>query len=112
MSDSVYIEELDLLKAKVLHLKLMVESQKVQLLQQQIQGYEEKKSALLKKIKRENELLAAKYDINLDTHIILEDTGEVVPKDSVPDIRKMMESLAQSQQAEKIGLPGVNATKG
>jgi hypothetical protein len=88
------IPELELLRAKTLHLELLNETLKAQLLQQQIMVHEERKKTLLVKIQELRDRMAKEYDIDLDTHMVMQDTGEVVPKDSLPDIKKMMEQLA------------------
>ena len=95
MRDTPTLPELELLRAKVLHQQFMIEELRAQLLRQQMSVHEAKKTELIQKIKELRDRLAEAYDINLDTHIIMQDTGEIVPKDSVPDIKKLMESLAK-----------------
>jgi uncharacterized protein with von Willebrand factor type A (vWA) domain len=95
MSEVPVLPELELLRAKVLHQQLMIEELRAQALRQQMAVHEAKKTELIQKIKELRDRLAEAYDINLDTHIIMQDTGEVVPKDSVPDIKRLMENIAK-----------------
>jgi len=95
MSAPTTLPEIELLRAKVLHQQLIIEELRARLVQQQVAVHESKKTELIKQIAVLRTRLAQEYQINLDTHVIMQETGEVVPKDSVPDISKLVERFAK-----------------
>jgi len=84
------LPQVELLQAQNLHQKILIEGLRYQIALQAAQQHEERKKALLEELARMKEEIAKEHGIDLDTHVIMEETGQVVRKDQIPDLAKMM----------------------
>ena len=97
------LSELEMLRARSLHQSILIETLQSQIAMQQVQKHETKKAKLMAELQGMKDALAAKHHINLNTHVIVEETGEVVPRGSVPDITSMMSHLTGVAMGQRKG---------
>lgn len=94
--EPVIVSELDRVKAENLHLKLLITAYKVKDAQQELQRYSTEQRVMQTAIVECQAEIAEKYSIDLTTHEIQGDTGEVIPRgQSKLDFGQLMQRIAQ-----------------
>ena len=103
ITEATVLPKVELLKAQNLHQKLVIETLQAQIAMNVVQRHEEKKRELTKELQALREDIARRHHINLDTHVILEETGEVVPKSAVSDLSKLASMMAGGSVGQRKG---------
>jgi len=93
------IPEIELLRAQVLHQKALNAALQVQLTQILLQQHETRRATLLAELEVLRKDIATRHGINLDTHVILEETGVVIPRSSVAGMSDLAKLLQGAQGA-------------
>lgn len=93
----VFVSELDRVKAELLHIKALVCAYRIKDAQAEVDKANDELRGYQAEIVKSQEEIAAKYEINLQTHEIRADDGLVMPRGQAGmDFGQLMQRLAVS----------------